>query len=76
MRAKVDWDLIKVYINGFEWYLDIYTSPNRVYPENNNKSHEGFSVYSNHFTPDERRQIQEHIKYKLYEKGQYDIQTD
>jgi hypothetical protein len=57
--------LIPMYINGFRWYLDIVEEPNRVYPTSNNKEHEGFSIYSNHFTEDERRQIYEFIKYKL-----------
>jgi len=57
--------LIPIYINGFQWYLDIVEEPNRLYPTNNKKGHEGFSIYSKHFTEDEKRQIQEFIKYRL-----------
>lgn len=57
--------LTSLYINGFLWYLDVNQEPKRLYPENNTDSHEGYSIYSNHFTEDERKQIQNFIKYDL-----------
>ena len=57
--------MVKIYINGFDWFLDINQEPKRLYPTSNKKEHEGYSIYSKHFTEDERKQIYEIIKYKL-----------
>lgn len=57
--------LIKIYINGFDWFLDLNQEPKRLYPTANKNEHEGYSIYSNHFTENERQQIQDFIKYRL-----------
>lgn len=59
----VECKLLPMYVNGFLWYLNINQHPPRLYPEDNIKSHEGYSIYSNFFTEDERKQIQDFIKY-------------
>lgn len=30
--------LIEIYINGFDWFLDLNQEPKRLYPTNNNKN--------------------------------------
>lgn len=57
--------LIPIYINGFQWYLDVVEKPNRLYPTSNKREHEGYSIYSKHFTENEKQQIYKFIKYQL-----------
>jgi hypothetical protein len=57
--------MIPIFINGFDWWLDINQEPKRLYPTNNKNEHEGYSIYSKFFTENEREQIQEFIKYKI-----------
>jgi hypothetical protein len=52
---------IKLYINGFEWWLDKTVSPPKVYLTET--CNEGVSIYSKHFTLDENRQVSDFIKY-------------
>lgn len=52
----------KIYINGFEWWLDKIQTPPKVYHTSTSKE-EGISIYSNHFTGDERKQVLDFIKY-------------
>ncbi len=49
----------KVFVNGFEYYLD--REKLLIYDKDN--SEEGMSIYSNHFTKNEREQILDYIKY-------------
>lgn len=52
----------KVFINGFEYYLD--REKLLIYDNNDNDNNEdGMSIYSNHFTKNEREQILDYIKY-------------
>lgn len=55
--------MIQVYINGFEWFLDVDQEPKRLYPTNNKNEHVGYSIYSNHFTQNEREQIFKRLKH-------------
>jgi hypothetical protein len=54
---------IKIYINGFEWYLDNTKTIPMLYEDET--SNDGYSIYTNFFTTDERRQVFDYIKYKL-----------
>lgn len=58
----------KIYINGFEWWLDINSTPPMIYISEYSK--DGFSVYSKHFTIDERKQVLDYIKYGRNEENE------
>ena len=49
----------KVFINGFEYYLD----REKLLIYDKDSSEDGMSIYSNHFTKNEREQILDYIKY-------------
>ena len=52
----------KIYINGFEWWLNKESFPPRVFLTETSEE-VGISIYSNHFMLDEKRQIEDYIKY-------------
>lgn len=49
-------------INGFKWYLGLENGSITLYKDRD--SFDGYSIYSDHITRDERRQIQESDAYK------------
>lgn len=61
----------KIFVDGFEWYLDKKSTPPMLYHTSN--GNEGISVYSNHFMADERKEILDYIKYgKNKENGMFE----
>lgn len=51
-------------INGFKWYLGLENGSITLYKDRD--SFDGYSIYSNHITADERRQIKESDAYREF----------
>jgi len=51
----------QIFINGHIYYLD--RNKMKIYENKNSNEDDGISVYSGHLTKNEKRQIEDYIKY-------------
>lgn len=58
-EQRVNFGRKKVFLNGYEYWLD---SEKQVFYDKE-ESTDGISIWSNHVTKDERRQLLDYIKY-------------